>query len=369
MMIVEVAGGLMFGSIALVADGLHMSTHASALLLAAMAYSYASRHAQDDRFSFGTGKLGDLAGFTSAIVLAMIALLIGYEAVSRFISPVPISYGEAIPIAVLGLVINVLSVFLLSGGHDHGHGHDYEHVDDAHFISTPTGGFRLEIFEDGVPPRFRFWSVPGLPSEIQSVSIETVRPNGTNQQFVMKRGASYFESADEVPEPHAFMALVRLNEAKPAQTVEFEEHTHSHGAHVDNNMRAAIVHVVADAAVSLFVIAGLMSSRFFGWIWMDPLAGVIGAVVIAAWSLSLIRNTGSILLDTTPDKSLAKRIRTAVEGNGDKVTDLHLWRLGPGHFGAIVSVATMSSRTPAYFRTLLSQFSTLSHMTVEVEPT
>src|SRR5271166_3922192 len=123
MMVAEIVGGILFGSIALVADGLHMSTHASALLLAALAYSYARRHADDQRFSFGTGKLGDLAGFTSAIVLAMIALLIGYEAVSRFISPVSISFDEAIPIAALALVVNVVSVLLLSGGHEHAHSH------------------------------------------------------------------------------------------------------------------------------------------------------------------------------------------------------------------------------------------------------
>src|SRR5215472_8049727 len=134
MMVVEIVGGLWFGSIALVADGLHMSTHAGALLLAALAYGYARRHADDARFTFGTGKLGDLAGFTSAIVLAMIALLIGYEAVARLIAPVPISFDEAIPIAALGLIVNVTSVFLLSGGsHRHGHGHDHGHDDvDCH---------------------------------------------------------------------------------------------------------------------------------------------------------------------------------------------------------------------------------------------
>src|ERR1700752_4233223 len=127
MMVVEIAGGLLFGSIALVADGLHMSTHASALLLAALAYRYARRHADDDRFSFGTGKFGDLAGFTSAIVLVMIALLIGYEAITRFIWPVQISFNEAIPIAVLGLIVNVASALLLGDGHDHGHEHAHEH--------------------------------------------------------------------------------------------------------------------------------------------------------------------------------------------------------------------------------------------------
>src|ERR1700678_835221 len=193
MMIVEIAGGLIFGSIALVADGLHMSTHASALLLAAFAYSYARRHAEDIRFSFGTGKLGDLAGFTSAIVLAMIAILIGYEAVTRLIWPVAIDFNEAIPIAVLGLIVNVASVLLLSGrgyhpGHSHGHGHgngdsqashDHEH-DRAHFLQTSAGPLTVEIFEDGVPPRFRL-SFPGGMPAADGVSIETIRPEGAHQ--------------------------------------------------------------------------------------------------------------------------------------------------------------------------------------------
>jgi cation diffusion facilitator family transporter len=166
MMVAEIVGGLLFGSIALVADGLHMSTHASALLLAALAYSYARRHANDSRFSFGTGKLGDLAGFSSAIVLAMIALLIGYEALIRFIWPVPISFDEAIPIAALGLAVNVASVLLLSGGghhHDHGHSHggSTAHDDDAaRSLQTDAGPLLFEIFENGVPPRFRV-SSPG----------------------------------------------------------------------------------------------------------------------------------------------------------------------------------------------------------------
>src|SRR5580693_9048420 len=152
MMVAEIIGGLLFGSIALVADGLHMSTHASALLLAALAYSYARRHANDARFSFGTGKLGDLAGFTSAIVLAMIALLIGYEAATRLIWPVAINFNEAIPIAALGLVVNVASVLMLSGGdhrHFHSHGaadHQHDH-DQAHALQTSAGDLTLEIFE------------------------------------------------------------------------------------------------------------------------------------------------------------------------------------------------------------------------------
>src|SRR5271156_3266674 len=283
MMVAEIAGGLIFGSIALVADGLHMSTHASALLLAALAYNYARRHVHDERFSFGTGKLGDLAGFSSAIVLAMIALLIAYEAIERFVWPVPINFNEAIPIAVLGLIVNVASVLLLSGGgHDRGHDHLHSHGEHHH-----------------------------------------------------EHGAT---------------------------------HEHALGAmHRDNNMRAVIVHVLADAAVSVLVIVGLLFGRFLGWVWMDPVVGLLGAVVIAAWSYGLVRDTGAVLLDMTPDRSMADRMRAMIETDGDRLIDLHLWRLGPGHLGVIVSVATRRQRGPDYYQTLLRRFRALSHVTIEVQ--
>ena len=197
MMVAEIVGGLLFGSIALVADGLHMSTHASALLLAALAYSYARRYAEDARFSFGTGKLGDLAGFSSALVLALISLLIGYEAITRFIWPVPISFNEAIPIAVLGLAVNVASVLLLSGGGHHHHGHSHlDHDPDyteAHSVQTDTGPLFLEIFEDGVPPRFKL-SCLGQPLAADDITIETVRPDGARQVFDMAARNGYLES-------------------------------------------------------------------------------------------------------------------------------------------------------------------------------
>jgi cation diffusion facilitator family transporter len=298
MMAAEIVGGLLFGSIALVADGLHMSTHASALLLAALAYRYARRHAEDERFSFGTGKLGDLAGFTSAVVLALIALLIAYESVTRFIWPVPIHFNEAIPIAALGLLVNVASVLLLSGGqardpshshaghsggghhaHDHGHDHDHAHASEHEHV-----------------------------------------------------------------------------------------HEHAHApARRDNNMRAAIVHVLADAAVSVLVIIGLSLGRWLGLIWMDPVVGLVGAFVILTWSYTLIRDTGAILLDMTPDRGMAERMRATIEADGDRLTDLHLWRLGPGHLGAIVSVTTQRQRGADYYQTLLRPFRTLSHVTVQVQ--
>ena len=291
MMVLEIGGGWLFGSLALAADGLHMSTHAGALLLAALAYSYARRHAHDRRFSFGTGKLGDLAGFTSAIILGMIAVFIAYEAALRLMMPVPIQFGEAIPIAGLGLLVNIGSVLLLGGDH-HGHSHGGA---DAH---------------------------------------------GHHGQH---HAAHEHAGCEHGHEGHVHAAASR-----------------------DNNMRAAVVHVIADAAVSVMVIVGLLLARYFGWIWMDPAAGLVGAVVIASWSLSLIRDTGAILLDMTPDSAFADRLRHTIETDGDRVADLHVWRLGPGHLGAIVSVRTRSARCSADYHARLAHLTALSHITVEV---
>ena len=285
MMVVEIVGGLLFGSIALVADGLHMSTHASALLLAALAYSYARRHRNDARFSFGTGKLGDLAGFSSAIILAMIAILIAYEAAQRLVWPVPINFNEAIPIAVLGLIVNVASVLLLGGGHEHGHGHSHGHDHDH---DHDHGGRHHD---------------------------EHARGAGASRQQYARRGRA----------------------------------------------------CAGRAGVSVLVIFGLLLGRFLGWSWMDPVVGLIGAVVIAAWAYTLIRDTGAILLDMTPDRDMAERMRATIETDGDRLTDFHLWRLGPGHLGAIVSVATESDRTPGYYQSLLKRFRSLSHVTVQVD--
>ena len=372
MMIAEIVGGILFGSIALVADGMHMSTHAGALLLAALAYSYARRHSDDPRFTFGTGKLGDLAGFTSAIILAMIALLIGYEAVSRFFAPVPIHFAEAIPIACLGLAVNVASAWLLSGGghhhhHHHHHGHDHaNHHDETRRIETRDGAVELEIFEDGVPPRFRLRAATGPALAAEACSVETIRPDGTRQTFRFEDRCGFTESVDEIPEPHEFVARVRVGSEE--HSVTFAEHEHAHdGAHRDNNMRAAIVHVMADATVSVLVIVGLLLARAFGWLWMDPLAGIVGACVIASWSYGLVRDTGAILLDMTPDRRLADNLRRTIESDGDRLADLHLWRLGPGHLGAIVSVRTRKARGPDYYRAKLAPFRSLSHLTVEVQ--
>ncbi len=268
MMVLEVVGGHLFGSIALVADGLHMSSHAGAMLIAALAYGFARRHAADRRFSFGTGKLGDLAGFTSALILGVIAVLIGTEAIGRLFAPIAIQFSQAIPIACLGLSVNILSAWLLSGGHDHAHDHT---------------------------------------------------------------------------------------------------HARTHATHRDNNMRAILLHIMTDAAVTVLVIAGLLLARAFGWLWMDPAAGLVGACVIAVWSVRLMRATGAVLLDMVPDRAIRDEIVDRIAALGDRLTDLHLWRLGPGHLAAIVAVQTESDHDVAFYRALLAQFPSVSHCTVQIE--
>ena len=281
MMVAEIAGGLWFGSVALVADGLHMSTHAGALLIAALAYTYSRRYATDRRLTFGTGKLGDLAAFASAIVLAMIALLIGYESVDRLINPVPIAFDQAIPIAVLGLGVNLLSAVLLRNDHEHHHGHAHD-AHDAH---------------DGHD----------------------------------------------------------------------HHHAHDHGIHRDHNLRAAFVHVVADAAVSVLVIVGLVLGRQLGWLWMDPVMGLIATVVILSWSWTLVRSAGAVLLDVSPDPRLSNNIAARLEHGGDRISDLHLWRVGPGHLAAVISLVSDHPNSPAFYKDKLVGLPGLSHVTIEVE--
>jgi cation diffusion facilitator family transporter len=272
MMVAEIAGGYWFGSVALIADGLHMSTHAGALLIAALAYTTSRRYARDERLVFGTGKFGDLAAFSSAIVLAMIALLIGYESVARLFAPVQIAFNEAIPIAAVGLCVNLLSAYLLRDEHDHHHGHDHAHGHHGH------------------------------------ADIRT-----------------------------------------------------------DHNLRAAFVHVVADAAVSVLVIVGLVLARTFGWVWMDPAMGLLASVVILNWSWTLVRSAGAILLDVCPDPGLGRLIAARLEQKGDRISDLHLWRVGPGHLAAIVSLVSDDPRAPAQYKRRLAGLPGLSHVTIEVE--
>jgi len=291
MMVAEIVGGTFFGSLAVIADGFHMASHALALLIAALAYTFARRHAHDARFVFGTGKFGDLAGFTSAIVLAMIALIIGYEAVARLFVPVAIRFDEALLIAAGGFVVNVVTAWLLSGGEINRPAH-------AHTAAEHGQGnvYRLDLVEE-------------------------------------THSASSISAAER-----------------------------------DNNMRAAFVHVAGDAAVSVLAICGLLLGRFFGWVFMDPVMGIMGALVIANWSYGLARNTASVLLDMNPDKEVTEKLRHMIESGGDRLTDFHLWRLGPGHLGAILSVLTEQPRRDAeFYRSRLGKFPMLSHVTIEVK--
>jgi cation diffusion facilitator family transporter len=293
MMVGEIVAGTLFGSMALLADGWHMGTHAAALGIAGLAYLFARRQVRNSRFSFGTGKFGDLAAFSSAIILGMIALQIAFESVQRLISPVPIVYGEAIAVASLGLCVNLVSAWLLHDphgqGHGHGHGHRHGH------------GYGHAHEDD--------------------------------------------ENVYDRDDPH---------------------HRHSHDHH-DNNLRAAYVHVLADAATSVLAISALLVGMYSGWGWADPAVGVIGSMVIASWAFGLIRASGSVLLDVSVDQRLEGIIRARLETRGDRVTDLHLWQVGPGHRAAVISLVSDDPRPPTIYKRRLKGLPGLSHVTVEVE--
>lgn len=279
MMLVEIVAGTLYGSMALVADGWHMSTHAGAMLIAVLAYHFARRHAGNPRFTFGTGKLGDLAGFASAIVLALIALLIGWESLVRLTQPIHIDFNQAIAVAVVGLGVNLVCAWLLKDDHSHHghhhHGHDHHHSHDEH---------------------------------------------------------------------------------------------HAPGKGRDNNLRAAYLHVLADALTSVLAILALLLGRSYGWSWADPAMGVVGALVIARWSWGLIRDSGSVLLDAAAEgQDVRQEIREAMAPTGSQVTDLHVWQVGPGHFAAIVSLMAREPREPAHYKALLAHIHELSHVTVEVQ--
>ena len=281
MMVAEIVAGSLFRSMALLADGWHMGTHAAALGVAAFAYAYARRHAADPRYSFGTGKVGALAGFASAVGLAVVSLLVLGESASRLASPVAIAFDEAIAVAFVGLLVNLLCAWLLKGeehGHGHGAAHDHDH----------EGG-----------------------------------------------------------------------------------HPHAHaggGTHRDHNLRAAYLHVLADALTSVFALVALGTGKVLGWTWMDPVMGIVGALVIARWSFGLLRDTSAVLLDAEVGAALRDAIRAAVEVAGDRVTDLHVWRVGPRHHAAIVAVATTAGASARAIRERLRPFPDLAHLTVEVHP-
>jgi len=271
MMVGEIVAGYLTGSMALLADGFHMATHAGALGVAAAAYAFARRHAGNRRFSFGTGKVGDLAGFASALVLGLVALGIGAESVMRLFQPIHVAFGTAAWIALVGLGVNLASAALLGGGHSHGHSRDHGH-----------------------------------------------------------------------------------------------DH-HHHGGHGhDNNLRSAYVHVLADALTSVLAIAALLAGRFLGWVWMDPVMGMVGALVIARWSWSLMRDTAAVLLDETDDH-VADEVRELVEAPGDaRIADLHVWRIGPEAHAGIVSVVAAPQVSADTVRERLRPVHELAHLTVEL---
>ena len=265
MMTVEISAGYMFGSMALLADGWHMGTHAAALLITVFAYIYARRHADNPQYSFSTGKVGVLGGFASAVVLGVIALLMGGESLKRFFLPVPIKFNEAIWVAVIGLLVNLVCAYLLHAKH----GHDCEHHHDNH--------------------------------------------------------------------------------------------------HHDHNLRAAYLHVMADALTSFLAIFALLTGKHFGWVWMDPGMGIVGAIVITRWSYVLLRDTSRILLDREANPGLAAKIRTAIEADADNlVADLHVWQISPQDISVILTVVTHFPQPPDYYKALLQDFLGNAHVTVEV---
>jgi cation diffusion facilitator family transporter len=269
-MAVEIAAGLAFGSMALLADGWHMATHTAAFLITIFAYRYAARNAGNPSFAFGTGKVSVLGGFACAIALASVALMMMAESLQRMAMPEPIRFNEAIAVACLGLAVNIVSAFLLQ---------DHHHHDDHH--------------HDGAG--------------------------------------------------------------------------HDHHHHHDHNLRAAYLHVMADALTSVLAIVALLFGKFLGWQWLDPLMGIVGALVISRWSLSLLRQTGPILLDSGIDGEFLTTIRAAIERDRDnRVSDIHIWRVGPADYAAIIAIVTHAPLPTDHYKGLLQQFAELSHVSIEI---
>lgn len=266
MMVVEIAAGLAFGSMALLADGWHMGTHAIALGIAALAYCFARRHADNPRFTFGTGKVAELGGFASAAVLAVVAIIMAAESLQRLIAPHPIRFNEAIAVAVAGLVVNVISAFMLQGRHAHDHGH------------------------------------------------------GDGQ-----------------------------------------------GRHRDHNLKAAYFHVLADALTSLLAIVALSAGKAFGWTWLDPSMGIVGAVIITRWAYGLLIDTGRILLDRDVDAAFVSKIVQRIEADADnRVSDIHVWRVAAGSLSIILSIVTHHPQAPEHYKRLIADLDEVAHVTVEV---
>ena len=264
MMIIEIGAGYLFGSMALLADGWHMGTHAAALLITVFSYSYARRHANNPQYTFSTGKVGVLGGFASAVVLGVIAIIMGGQSLKRLYFPVSIQFNEAIGVAVLGLLINLICADLLHAKQSHDHNHSNHHH--------------------------------------------------------------------------------------------------------DHNLRAAYLHVLADALTSFLAIFALLTGKHFGWIWMDPVMGIVGAVVITRWSYGLLTDTSRILLDREAAPELAEKIRSTIEADADNlVADLHVWQVSPHHRSVILTVVTHFPKAPDHYKSLLKGFIGDAHVTIEVQ--
>ena len=270
MMVVEITTGIAYGSMALLADGLHMASHTAALGITTIAYVYTRRCATDSRFCFGTGKVNAFAGYTIAVLLALFALLMAWESVNRLFNPVEIAFNQAIVVAVLGLIVNGASMFILGDHHDHGH--DHHHADQHH-------------------------------------------------------------------------------------------HNHAH----DHNLRAAYLHVLADALTSLLAIFALLAGKFMGLNWMDPVMGIVGAILVARWSLGLIRDTSGILLDHHAPAAVLEQTRVAIEDvDNNRIADLHIWSIGPGIYSATMAVVSDTPKPPEYYKSLIPNNLGIVHTIVEV---
>ncbi len=261
-MVAEIIAGTMYGSMALLADGWHMGTHVAAFFITIYAYRYARKHENNPAFSFGTGKVTVLGGFSSAVALAVVALVMLVESLERIVNPETIQFNQAIAVAGIGLLVNIVSAMILSDDHDHDHGHDHHH---------------------------------------------------------------------------------------------------------DHNLRAAYLHVLADAMTSLLAIFALLGGKYIGWNWLDPLMGIVGAAVITRWAYGLVRETGPILLDASIEKEYRQAIQETVEKDADnRISDIHVWKVGANDYAAIISLVTHFPKTTEHYKNLLKDFNRLSHITIEV---
>jgi cation diffusion facilitator family transporter len=302
-MVVEIVAGTLFGSMALLADGWHMATHVAAFAITVFAYAYARRHAHDPKYTFGTGKVSVLGGFTSAVALGVVAFIMAMESIARFFDPHTIQFNEAIYVAVVGLAVNLISAWLLGDHHDHSHhhgshGHDRRHNHPHHDHDHDHGHHNPE------------------------------------------------------PDKHHNHD---------------HDHDHDEMDHRDHNLQAAYIHVLADALMSVLAIAALFSGKYLGWVWMDAVMGLVGAAVISRWAYALVRDTSVILLDGAADNKIRRAIASAIEADMDnRVADLHVWNVSPYHLSAMVVLVTHFPQPPDHYKHLLEGIPTLSHVVIEV---